>query len=141
MNVPCTCNDVTVGGKPVTHYHPEANKHNATDDAASSSLSSLPIRERIREIWRPLYDLGYKGAEQIDAQYMALLVTQATDEAEALLTSEIEKATKEATYKARLNLLLKLKQARPIDWLDGQSWIDENLQRLETLNQEGDSND
>lgn len=44
-------------------------------------------REQIRQIWRPLYDLGYKGHEQIDAQYMAMLISQAVTETQALLTA------------------------------------------------------
>lgn len=52
-------------------------------------------REKIRRIWRPLYDLGYKGAEQIDAQYMALLITQAVDETQALLNNQIQRELEE----------------------------------------------
>lgn len=49
------------------------------------------MREDIRKIWRPLYDLGIKGQEQIDGQYMAMLISVATDETEALIASK-EKA-------------------------------------------------
>lgn len=54
-----------------------------------SDIDELPIREQIRIIWRPLYELGYKGAEQVDAQYMAMLISSAVTETQELIDKKV----------------------------------------------------
>lgn len=51
--------------------------------------ASVNPREEIRKIWRPLYDLGLKGAEQIDGHYMGILVSAAVTETQDLITNQV----------------------------------------------------
>lgn len=73
----------------------------------------IPEREQIRKIWRPLYDMGTKGSEQVDAHGMAMLVSQAVTETQALLTA----SNRRATIQFNKELIANDKDGKNVTWL------------------------
>src|SRR4051794_12164883 len=58
-------------------------------------------REAIRKIWRPLYELGTTGQEQISGEYMAHLISAAVDETQQLIKEKEVKSRQQENILCR----------------------------------------
>lgn len=50
-----------------------------------------------------------------------------------IISPVVDTETAKARYDGIETVLLKLKQAPPVDWIDAQSWIDSEYERLQKL--------